>query len=399
MDWPDVITEGFPPPHQAEPAELRRDIADELADHLACAMRRELRRTDDEGAAERAVLDRFGDPKRLARRLWFDAMKEAIMSQRIMLAAIVLLAAACIAACVFAWLSLQCSQQFNQQMLAELKAMASRPAEARIPSDLATATIRLAEGSEDGKPVLDARVSVDGYPFKESGRETLRASTNSDGVVTFGPVRPGRYRLDVETAAGWSGDRDLLLFGGRDREELVLCPAGASITPPEADVAFALEQVGQFKDGALLLRCSFLSQPFWMKIEDGVWVIDGPEVVLTGTAHVVANCEYKPSGFTRPRRAPELIFRDDDPAVEPQVRWPARQYRLSSIQVFAVSKTRRSSSRRVFTECAKHEYVDRQGPLFEACPGQLNTWHIELPDELLAQVREELQQQEMSDER
>ena len=62
-------------------------------------MRRELRRTDDETAARRAVLNRFGDPKRIAYRLWFDAMKESIMSQRISLVTNVILAAACVTIC------------------------------------------------------------------------------------------------------------------------------------------------------------------------------------------------------------------------------------------------------------------------------------------------------------
>ena len=96
MSWPEVVSQGFPPPRDDELAHLRRDITDELADHLDCAMRRELRRTDDETAAERAVLDRFGNPQRLARRLWWNAMKEKVMKDRIMLVAVVLLIAACV---------------------------------------------------------------------------------------------------------------------------------------------------------------------------------------------------------------------------------------------------------------------------------------------------------------
>jgi hypothetical protein len=35
MAWHEAIERGFPPPYRGEPGNLRRDIADELADHLA----------------------------------------------------------------------------------------------------------------------------------------------------------------------------------------------------------------------------------------------------------------------------------------------------------------------------------------------------------------------------
>ena len=70
---------------------LRDDIVDELADHLACAYRRELLRGADAATARQRVLERFGDPAAVARRLWLDAMKGKIMTQRILVACCVLL--------------------------------------------------------------------------------------------------------------------------------------------------------------------------------------------------------------------------------------------------------------------------------------------------------------------
>ena len=59
MAWPeelhDQLGEGFPPPRAGEPESLRRDIADELSDHLACSLEREMWHTKDEVAARRAV--------------------------------------------------------------------------------------------------------------------------------------------------------------------------------------------------------------------------------------------------------------------------------------------------------------------------------------------------------
>jgi hypothetical protein len=74
----------LPAPRDDEPPSLRSDIADELLDHLACAYRREILKDGDEVAAERRVLDRFGDPKKLARRLWWQAMWSRIMGRRML---------------------------------------------------------------------------------------------------------------------------------------------------------------------------------------------------------------------------------------------------------------------------------------------------------------------------
>ena len=75
----------LPPPRDDEPASLRQDVIDELADHLTCAYHRELLRGMAPAAAEARTLQRFGDPAAVARRLWFDAMKGKIMWQRILI--------------------------------------------------------------------------------------------------------------------------------------------------------------------------------------------------------------------------------------------------------------------------------------------------------------------------
>ncbi len=73
----------LPPLRDDEPSSLRQDIADELADHLGCAFHRELVKSGDAETARRRVLDRFGDPQRIARQLWWQAMWSHIMLKRI----------------------------------------------------------------------------------------------------------------------------------------------------------------------------------------------------------------------------------------------------------------------------------------------------------------------------
>ena len=81
------------------------DIADELADHLHCSMTRERLSDEGRGRSEEeivtAALERFGDPGQIARRLWWDAMKERIMAQRFMMAVTLVAAATAILAMLF----------------------------------------------------------------------------------------------------------------------------------------------------------------------------------------------------------------------------------------------------------------------------------------------------------
>src|SRR5262245_50667072 len=136
---PRDLTADLPAPRDDEPSSLRDDIVDELADHLACAVRREELKPSSEpwGSAPRndmqdgmrvagversappesadggaephrspvyeRVLAKFGDPRAVARRLWWDHMQERIMAQRLTAMMAVIGAAACIAACVLLW--------------------------------------------------------------------------------------------------------------------------------------------------------------------------------------------------------------------------------------------------------------------------------------------------------
>lgn len=79
---PEDVLADLPSPLDDEPPSVRQDIADELADHLACAYRRELLKTADERTAQQRVLDRFGNPQRIAYQLWFQALWGRIMLSR-----------------------------------------------------------------------------------------------------------------------------------------------------------------------------------------------------------------------------------------------------------------------------------------------------------------------------
>jgi hypothetical protein len=120
MSWRDEGDEALPPPRPSEPTNLRTDILDELADHLALATEREGEREQGERSKETIwarVLKQFGDPNAIARRLWWDAMRETVMREWIQTSAIVVGA---VAVLLFAALGFRQMQATN---LAVLKAL------------------------------------------------------------------------------------------------------------------------------------------------------------------------------------------------------------------------------------------------------------------------------------
>jgi len=269
VDWPEIIIEGFPEPRDGEPPNLRGDIADELNDHLACAMQRELRRTDDPAAPEHAVLDRFGDPKRIARRLWWDAMKEQVMKDRIMIAAMIVSVVTCLAVGVFAWMTVQQGREANQAILAELKSL-SKPAEpSEIPGDWSKVTFRCVVGDRQGRPAVGVKLSLGGAMEAQTPNKTLFKQTDSEGKVTFGPMPAGEYWWGAQFAGlagdhvsgaqhlGFSLHESITLYPTRNQEVVVVFPSSDAFT----DIAFAVDWPADLKDKGFLLYCEF-NNPF-----------------------------------------------------------------------------------------------------------------------------------------
>ncbi|HVW01451.1 MAG TPA: permease prefix domain 1-containing protein, partial [Planctomycetaceae bacterium] len=132
MTWTDSAAH-LPAPRDDEPPHLRQDIHDELADHLQSAMERELRQTTDEGAARERVLERFGDPRRVARKLWQDAMWEKLMSQRILVAMAGMILVASFGMFWMTWTIAQQGREMNAALVARLDRLDQQPAAANNP--------------------------------------------------------------------------------------------------------------------------------------------------------------------------------------------------------------------------------------------------------------------------
>jgi len=271
MDWHDSAAKSKPPPNSDEPASLRRDIADELGDHLGCAFARERQRTGDDETARRAVLDRFGDPRKIARRLWLDAMKEVIMNQRTLLTTCIILAAACVATATFSFLSLRQTQQANEALqkanVAVLGKLEDLSRQAQTNSPWAHFKVHVRRGTEDGPPVEGIEVSLSGKAYSEN-QETLTSKTGSNGWCRFGPVRAGKYvlfvgpyeRIVVRREAPRSDADKEFPFGSRwfpllnpgEQEQTIVYPDVSTGT-----IRFAPEVPSEFADKDLVFSCDF----------------------------------------------------------------------------------------------------------------------------------------------
>ena len=250
------ITAGLPAQRDDEPPSLRRDIADEILDHLQAGLRRELLvRGGDESSAWKRVIERFGDPRLVARRLWFQAMWSKIMTQRVVVISALVSMTLSVVLTAMVGTMIQGQQQTNAALLEQMsKLVLQKPSP--IPERDArwnNLKIKVTYGAKDGPAAQGLAVIVSKLPdigeviAEENGtsaaagnksiRKKHEASTDSQGIVDCGFVSPGLYELKVDSKTGESFSSTLMIYPGRDHVEEVVAPN----EPQLANVAFHLE--------------------------------------------------------------------------------------------------------------------------------------------------------------
>ena len=280
MAWPELSVDDFPPRRDDEPSSLRQEIIDELSDHFACALNRELHKNPDEQLARKRVLEQFGDPIKVARQLWLDAMKEKIMSQRIMTGVSVVMAVCGFIVVGLVWSMMKESQAFNTRMMAQLAEIASRPqpvipaerdqkileqlkalkeeqqAAANASSEgMNQISFQLVQDSKDRKPA----VGFTGTLTKSGDRLeafTLKASSNAEGILDFGKLPWGSYYLNLNSPWGEYYSQSVSVIPGRNLEQKIICPAAA---PAEIPVQFQVDWPAEINAADLMLICDFRS--------------------------------------------------------------------------------------------------------------------------------------------
>lgn len=233
MGWGDETDEAFPPRHPREPGGLRQDILDEIADHLECAAKREAERggeSDTEDAAWGRVLERFGNPDAIARKLWWDEMRETVMREWIQTAVVVIVAVAVV---VFMALVMRQMNTANQAVLEALQ----RNATAVNP--LVTLKVKVARGTEDGPAAEGVEIRLTGAAF---GGDSVSISRSTDitGVATFGPMQAGQFEafaFDPTSNLSFDGKKVVTLFAGSAPEVVKL--VAPDVVPRDVSLEFS----------------------------------------------------------------------------------------------------------------------------------------------------------------
>jgi hypothetical protein len=216
MRWADDTEEAFPPRHPREPGGLRQDILDEIADHLECAAEREAEcggENDTEDAAWGRVLERFGNPDAIARKLWWDEMRDTVMREWIQTGVVVVVA---IAVVVFMTLVMRQMNTANQAVLEALKSNAT------AVNSLVTLKVKVTRGTEEGPPAEGVEIELRGAAFG-SESAAMHRPTDRTGIAAFGPMQPGQFEAfarDRKSGLRFDGSQVVTLFAGSDTETI-----------------------------------------------------------------------------------------------------------------------------------------------------------------------------------
>lgn len=285
MNWSD-LTADLPAPRDDEPASLRQDIADELADHLQCAVRRESLSNPDVELARRKALDRFGNPQQIARQLWLDALWEKIMSQRIMLAVTIVLALTCLTATGMTWFVVERSRTAAEAVAAESRAVnaalmeqiakLNAPATTPPPSlEWNNVQVRLVLPGRKAEGPLGYRVTLRGNVLDSGKETTINAALSNDGLADFGLVRAGTHRLMVQSPWGETTNQTIDIHPGQAFKEDILCPAEA---PQPAEIKIRVDWPEDLRDKNLWLICDLSPLAQLEPADEGrrTWTIHPP---------------------------------------------------------------------------------------------------------------------------
>ncbi|MBI1344776.1 hypothetical protein GC163_00655 [bacterium] len=298
----DLLAE-LPPLRDDEPSSLRQDILDELADHLSCAYRRELLLTTDDQTARSRVLDRFGNPVRIAYQLWFQAMWSRIMSQRIVLACSVLTAAASIAAVVFVGSMLQQQQRrAEEQQAMMVQALMSLTAklqeqtaaqtnarnEAAPVRDLVPLKIKLVNIDDPSQPLAKASVTISPEPMRQ-GDASPSESTDAEGIADFAYVSIGRYRYTINLPWGETTTAKFTVHPTAEHVETIAVPSRA---PEEGTLQITSAMPPELKQANIAVAAYLMLQPRKVGELDwqstgGIWAVPGNFPVSTVAVRAV----------------------------------------------------------------------------------------------------------------
>ncbi len=274
MDLRDTLSAELPAPRDDEPGGLRRDILDELADHLACSYNRELLRGAKPTEARLRALERFGNPAAVARRLWFDAMRGKIMAQRVLIATCLIAMVACFGIVGLVWSQSNRSaaqaaeanrrlaellgetQATNQEMLRQLRAMA-KPTQPARSADWIPVKFELTMEKPDGPPAVGYEVILGRGHGGTMKAESIHRCSDANGLADFGVVQPGDWEFTIR-AGPWHATGGLNAIPGTSIIKEIVCPKAP---PDRVPVKVRVDRPGPLAEKGLIAVASFQLEP------------------------------------------------------------------------------------------------------------------------------------------
>ena len=264
------ITTRLPPRHEDEPVSLRQDIVDEILDHLQCGLRRELLiQGGDEASAKERVLRRFGDPREIARKLWFQAMWSKIMSQRIAVGSALFSMLVCaVLVGMMGWMLHQQQLSAAQQQRANTELMErivglikpSQQTETYTDSEPQKShlQVKVTLDTEDGPPAPRCTVTIKkqpelGWPVSNGG-DSQQFALDPSGMADCGLTEPGRFEVTIRTPFNEVATSFFTIRSNQDHIEHVVVPGKL---PEMTKVVFRIDELPadlDFSDLGLVMR-------------------------------------------------------------------------------------------------------------------------------------------------
>ncbi len=271
MGWSNEAEQGLPPQRHREPAALRRDILDELSDHLTLAAERESESgAQNDQQVRKRVLDKFGNPADIARTLWWGAMKETIMKDWIQISINAIVCIAVLGVLGFMALFYRQMQTTNTALI---DALNNRPsaAEELYPS----VEFIFHRGAIDGPPVEGVEAELHGQPFNEEWAR-ISDESDSDGSAMFGPFRAGQYTVTIsDERTELMTDRQITLYANNGTKTIHV--AVPPTTQVSLDITAPSAQQVIVKDFRLIMSM----QPEWLHEGDRWWGYRPDSVIVT----------------------------------------------------------------------------------------------------------------------
>ncbi|MEM9020993.1 MAG: hypothetical protein AAGC44_10550 [Planctomycetota bacterium] len=224
----DLAPDG-PKPGEPSEAHLRRDIADELTDHLELSAKAKQIGGASQKLSKEHAIKAFGNPDALAWRLYFDAMKGNIMRQNIQAGAVTVIALVVVLLGISIFYTMRANHEALLEGLAGLQPQpVDAPANLASPVSMEWRRVVIKLVDSEGQPIEteDYRCTISGYLLQNEQETHLSEDYTPGEAITIGPIRVGKHEVKVYSPNRMASTRSdiTVMPGPYDQVIRVACP-------------------------------------------------------------------------------------------------------------------------------------------------------------------------------